>query len=109
MGRSSRALRLIRRGTKLASLFALPCSSPTTTAPPPAAPEAPAEAAELNASNPGYADVLLEGAPHVRQKPDFCGEACVEMALRRLGRKMSQDEIFNRSGVDPSLGRGAYT
>src|SRR5262249_27843971 len=40
---------------------------------------------------------------------DFCGEACVEMALLRLGKKVSQDEVFNRSGVDPALGRGAYT
>jgi len=107
MGRSPRALRLLGRGAKLASLIALSCNSPTTTAPPPAAPtdtKIPAEAAELNVPKPGLSDVLLEGAPHVRQKPDFCGEACVEMALTRLGKKLSQDEVFNRSGVDPALG-----
>src|SRR5262249_35637361 len=37
------------------------------------------------------------------------GEACVEMALRKLGRPLSQDEVFNRSGLDPSLGRGVAT
>ncbi|MEM7230558.1 MAG: C39 family peptidase [Planctomycetota bacterium] len=47
--------------------------------------------------------------PHVRQKPDFCGEACVEMVLRRLGSKLTQDEVFALSGLDPSLGRGCYT
>lgn len=31
------------------------------------------------------------------------------MALRKLGRPLSQDAIFGLSGVDPALGRGAYT
>jgi hypothetical protein len=53
--------------------------------------------------------VLLEGAPHVRQKPDFCGEACVEMATARLGHRVTQDEVFAATGLDPALGRGAYT
>lgn len=53
--------------------------------------------------------VILEGAPHVRQKPDFCGEACASMALRRLGREVTQDQVFAAAGVDPSLGRGAVT
>jgi hypothetical protein len=30
--------------------------------------------------------VLIPRVPHIRQKPDFCGEACVAMALNRLGR-----------------------
>jgi hypothetical protein len=50
--------------------------------------------------------VLIEGVPHVRQKPDFCGEACVEMYLRKLGENMDQDYVFDRAGVDPTLGRG---
>jgi len=54
------------------------------------------------------ADVLLEGIPHVHQKPDFCGEACVSMALLKLGHNISQDEVFARTGLDPSLGRGAF-
>lgn len=52
--------------------------------------------------------VLIEGVPHVRQKPDFCGEACVEMYCRKLGKTVTQDDVFNSSGVDPLLGRGCY-
>ena len=54
-------------------------------------------------------NVLIEGVPHVRQKPDFCGEACIAMYLQKLGHKISQDHIFNLSDVDPSLGRGCIT
>ena len=32
------------------------------------------------------ATVLLEGYSHVRQKPDFCGEACVAMAMAARGQ-----------------------
>lgn len=52
--------------------------------------------------------VQLEGFPHVQQKPDFCGEADVEMALRRLGRPVTQDDVFNVSGLDPLKGRGVH-
>lgn len=55
------------------------------------------------------ATILIEGVPHVRQKPDFCGEACAEMYLRKLGREVTQDDVFNASGLDPLLGRGCYT
>lgn len=55
------------------------------------------------------ATVLIEGVPHVAQRPDFCGEACVEMAARKLGRPVSQDDVFALAGIDPGLGRGAYT
>jgi hypothetical protein len=58
---------------------------------------------------PRYASVLLEGTPHVRQKPDFCGEACAEMALARLGKHVSQDDVFDLTGIDPAIGRGATT
>jgi len=54
-------------------------------------------------------DALIEGVPHVRQKPDFCGEACAEMYLRKLGYKMDQDYVFDQSGVDPLAARGCYT
>ena len=57
---------------------------------------------------PTYESILIEGVPQVRQKPDFCGEACVEMWLRKLGKGTTQDEVFNASGLDPSLGRGCY-
>ena len=56
-----------------------------------------------------WADVLLQGAPHVRQKPDYCGEACAEMALRRLNVDLDQDDVFALTGVDPALDRGAWT
>jgi len=66
----------------------------------PAAPASPA---------PTYADALIKAVPHVKQKPDFCGEACAEMALARLGRRFSQDDVFNLAGVAPALGRGCRT
>lgn len=54
------------------------------------------------------ATVQLSGFPFVQQKPDFCGEAAAEMALRRLGRDVTQDDVFNASGLDPLKGRGVY-
>ena len=53
-------------------------------------------------------DVLIRGVPHVRQKPDFCGEACAEMWLRKLGKDLDQDFVFDQSGLDPLLGRGCH-
>ncbi|HLL55769.1 MAG TPA: C39 family peptidase [Myxococcaceae bacterium] len=53
--------------------------------------------------------VLIQDVPHVPQKPDFCGEACVEMWLGKLGKPGDQDWVFDQSGLDPTLGRGAYS
>ena len=53
--------------------------------------------------------VLIKGVPHVEQKPDYCGEACGEMVLRKLGYDADQDYVFKMSGLDPELGRGCYT
>jgi hypothetical protein len=53
--------------------------------------------------------VRIEGIPHVKQKPDFCGEACAEMALRKLGHNVTQDDVFDAARLDPLLGRGCYT
>jgi hypothetical protein len=53
--------------------------------------------------------ILIKHVPHVRQKPDFCGEACIAMYLQKLGHRATQDDIFNLSGVDPALGRGCVT
>lgn len=58
---------------------------------------------------PPYANTQIENVPHVRQKPDFCGEACAEMYLRKLGHAITQNQVFDRSGLDPTLGRGCYT
>ncbi len=68
-------------------------TAPTTTAAPPAAGKL----------------LLIHDMPHVTQKTDFCGEACAEMVLRKLGKKITQDEVFNASGLSPMLGRGCYT
>ena len=56
-----------------------------------------------------YKDVLIKDVPHVQQKNDFCGEACTEMYLRKLGYNYTQDEIFNLSELDPMKGRGCYS
>lgn len=53
--------------------------------------------------------VLIRDVPHVRQKPDFCGEACAEMYLRKLKIDVDQDYVFDQPGLDPILGRGCYT
>src|SRR5262245_51404981 len=53
--------------------------------------------------------VLIRDVPHVRQKPDFCGEACAEMYLRKLKIDVDQDYVFDQSQLDPALGRGCYT
>jgi hypothetical protein len=60
-------------------------------------------------SKPRYASVLIDGVPHVRQKPDFCGEACAAMVLRKLGQPVDQDYVFDQSGLDPLEARGCYT
>jgi hypothetical protein len=59
------------------------------------------------AAPPPAAGELIGGVPFVRQRPDFCGEACVEMAVRRLGPNLSQDDVFNVAGIRPELARGA--
>jgi hypothetical protein len=56
-----------------------------------------------------YDNVLLVDVPHVKQKPDFCGEACVAMWLNRLGHAVDQDFVYDQSGLDPLEGRGCYT
>ena len=53
--------------------------------------------------------LLLKDFPHVTQKPDFCGEACAEMVLKKLGKKIDQNQVFNASGLNPMLGRGCYS
>jgi hypothetical protein len=53
--------------------------------------------------------VAIRDVPFIRQKPDFCGEACVAMAWRRLGFNADQDDVFNQSGLDPLEARGCYT
>jgi len=61
------------------------------------------------AAAPQYASVNIAGIPHVKQRPDFCGEACGEMWLRKLGLPLDQDYVFDQSGLDPLKARGCYT
>ncbi|BBM88070.1 C39 family peptidase [Candidatus Uabimicrobium amorphum] len=56
-----------------------------------------------------YKSTLITDVPHIKQKPDFCGEACAAMYLQKLGTKIDQDDVFNLSTLDASLGRGCYT
>ncbi len=67
----------------------------------------------LLGASPGAArpwqDVLIKDVPHVVQRPDFCGEAAVEMVLKKHGVTGTQDDVFALTGLDPALGRGAYT
>jgi predicted double-glycine peptidase len=53
--------------------------------------------------------IVIKHVPHLRQKPDFCGEACIAMYLQKLGHKVTQDDVFNLSGVEPALARGCVT
>jgi len=55
-----------------------------------------------------FESVRIDGVPHVVQKPDFCGEACAEMWLRKLGHDIDQDQVFDRTGIDPLKARGAW-
>jgi len=53
--------------------------------------------------------VVLSGVPHLQQRADFCGEACVAMWLGKLGKPADQDWVFEQTGLDPLEGRGAYS
>lgn len=63
----------------------------------------------LEGAPPDLPTVLLPGVPHVLQKPDFCGEAAVEMVLRSRGVAVDQDAVFDATGMDPARGMGATT
>ncbi len=68
-----------------------------------------AQSAPGNVQSDRPASALLEGVPHIRQKPDFCGEACVAMWMQKLGLKATQDWVFEQSTLNPVMGRGCYT
>lgn len=52
---------------------------------------------------------MIPNVPHVRQRPDFCGEAATEMFLRSKGVSFDQDAVFGVTGMDPARGMGATT
>ncbi len=56
-----------------------------------------------------YKSVLIRDVPHVLQKSDFCGEACAEMFLKKLGKTIDQDFVFDQAGLDPTEARGCFT
>jgi hypothetical protein len=62
-----------------------------------------------SAAESRYKSVLIEDVPHVLQRPDFCGEACAEMFLAKLGKPIDQDFVFDQSGLNPMEGRGCFT
>jgi hypothetical protein len=80
-----------------------PAATPSGTAPA-AKGDRPAKTAAED-----YPTVLIRGVPFVRQKPDFCGEACAAMWLQKLGRPVDQNWVFDQSGLDPREARGCYT
>jgi Peptidase_C39 like family len=87
-----------------------PPPRPAPSAPPSPRVKSPVPEISLEGSpRPGTTPALIRGIPHVRQKPDFCGEACAEMVLSWLGRGGTQDDVFDLAGIEPELGRGAIT
>jgi len=70
---------------------------------------APHSALRAAVNEGSWETVVIKDVPHVKQKPDFCGEACAEMWLRKLGKNADQDYVFDQCGVDPVLARGAWT
>jgi len=85
-----------------------PAGSRKAQAPPAGAVEAPASKSQERLPF-RLANVLIRDVPHIRQNPDFCGEACAAMYLRKLGQPVDQDYVFDQSGLDPLKGRGCYT
>jgi len=65
--------------------------------------------ANCKAAPASYRSVIIKDVPHVLQQTDFCGEACVEMVLRKLGKTGDQNWVWNQSGLDPVQARGCYT
>lgn len=65
----------------------------------------PATISERSVAN----EIHLASIPFQTKKPDFGGEACIAMYLRSLGYAVTEDEVFDASGVDPHLGRGCVT
>ncbi len=57
---------------------------------------------------PPMQGVHISGIPHIQQKPDFCGEACVAMYCDKLGISINQNDVFNAANLDPALGRGCW-
>ncbi len=93
----------------LSSCSSSSCRSRARTRPADAPTPPDVASASLTFPPRSYADVRLAEPPFVRQKPDFCGEACVSMAALRLGRQLTRkNDVFGlarrrsiRSGAAP--------
>jgi hypothetical protein len=90
---------------------AAPAAAPARSAGPTPAGSRPAQEPppKSQPAAPAAKSVLIADVPHIRQKPDFCGEACAAMYLARLGWNVGQDYVFDQSGLDPLLARGCWT
>jgi hypothetical protein len=93
----------MKRRSILTLLASLPVSAACGEAPTPRRP------AREQLRAPHLSSTLIEGVPHVKQKPDFCGEAAVAAFLGKLGKAYDQDDVFALTGMDPSRGMGATT
>lgn len=91
------------------ALWGSGCGWAAQAAPPVDAASPAASPADSAAPRPDYSRARIAGVPHVRQKPDFCGEACAAMVLAKLGQRIDQDDVFDQADVDPELGRGCHT
>jgi hypothetical protein len=63
----------------------------------------------VSASSRELESVLIRNVPHVRQKPDFCGEAVAASFAQAIGARYEQDDVFDLSEMDPARGMGATT
>lgn len=89
--------------------FALGSCTSSVPSPPDASSPSVVPNVHIEGPLPELATVLVSGVPHVRQKPDFCGEAATEMFLRAKGVSLDQDAVFGITGMDPARGMGATT
>jgi hypothetical protein len=69
----------------------------------------PAAVAAARPAAGAYRSVQIDGVKHIRQKPDFCGEAVTASWLDKLGEPYDQDDVFAISGMSPARGMGATT
>ena len=101
-----RSITAVGMAVVLATVLALTSTSVMFTWP---AQTTAARADGVSATPQSSGSVLIRNIPHLRQKPDFCGEACVTMYLQKLGQPVDQDYVFDLSGVDPLEARGCHT
>ncbi len=94
--------------TNTSTLPAPSATTPVPITPPPVPPPTPTPTPTLPSKGPdtqNSANVLLK-VDHVKQLPDYCGEACYSMAACYLGRPSSQEQVHAAGGKN--LSRGLY-